>query len=479
MEAVVIASFWVIALSAFAWGIRPTIYLFFCAAPFGSLAVIPTALTGGLTFTPAPIAALLLIVRACLIPGAGALLAANVLRARPLALLGLFWCVALITTLFMPRLFAGFVLVVPVRVVEGSLAPLAPSVQNLSQLFYLTISIATVGAAFVMMRRPELRQTVLHAIVVSAIIMVLTGVADMYGPVLGLEGLLEAFRTATYRLIVDAEVLGERRVVGLMPEASAFGSVCVRYLALVYFLRHSFLRTDASRYALTPVMLALAAFTYLSTSSAAYVGLAILLGLIALEWLWRAIWAWEPHHRRKVALDLGLAGTGFVGAICLVLLSPALLDVIWASLDAILFSKTETSSFAERNLWTATSLRAAFDTYGLGTGVGGTRASNIFVALLSNVGVLGAALYIAFMISCFMQKAPQNDEQGRWMVRGFRWSLLPGLAVGLLIGTSPDFGVTVGFIYGSMLSIGSLRRVGARAVVSGEKPYLRPQQLAL
>jgi hypothetical protein len=479
LDAVVIASFWLIALAAFAAGIRPTIYLFFCAAPFGSLAVVPTALTGGLTFTPLPIAALLLIVRALLMPGAGALLTANILRARPLALMGLFWCVAVVTTLLMPRLFAGVVLVVPVRVVEGSLAPLAPSVQNLSQLFYLTISIATVGAAFVLMRRMELRQTVLHAILFSAVVMVLTGIVDMYAPVLGLEAFLEAFRTATYNLLVDAEVLGARRVVGLMPEASAFGSVCVRYLSLLYFLRHSFLAGDSSRHALAPVMLALAAFTYLSTSSAAYVGLAILLALISLEWLYRAFWAREPHHRRKVAIDLGLAGTATLGAICLVLLSPALLDMVWTSLDAIVFSKTETDSFTERSLWTATSLRAAIDTFGLGTGVGGTRASNSFVALVSNVGVLGAALYIAFLVSCFLQKAPERDEQGRWMVRGFRWSLLPGIGVGFLIGTSPDFGVTAGFIYGSMLSIGSLRRAAPRAAVHRDAASLPAPQSAL
>jgi uncharacterized membrane protein len=347
-------------------------------------------------------------------------------------------------------------------------------VQNLSQLFYLTISIATVGAAFVLMRRPELRQTVLHAILFSAVIMVLTGIVDMYASVLGLEVFLESFRTATYNLLVDAEVLGARRVVGLMPEASAFGSVCVRYLSLLYFLRHAFLASDSSRYALAPVMLALATFTYLSTSSAAYVGLAILLGLITLEWLYRALWAREPHHRRKVALDLGLAATTSVGVVCLVLLSPALLDRVWTSLDAIVFSKTETDSFTERSLWTATSLRAAIDTFGLGTGIGGTRASNSFVALLSNVGVLGAALYVAFMIACFLQKAPHHDEQGRWMLRGFRWSLLPGIGVGLLIGTSADFGVTTGFVYGAMLSIGSLRCAAPRPAIPRNTSYLAP-----
>lgn len=455
VDALVIAAFWIIALAAMAGGLRPILYLFFCAAPFGSLAVVPTALTGGLTFTPLPIVALLLIVRACLLPGVGAFLVHNLLRPRPLALIGLFWLVAVAATVFMPRLFAGIVLVVPVRVIEGSLAPLAPSIQNISQLFYLTISVATVVAAFVVMRREPLRQTVLHAIMAGAILTIVTGVLDLYAAQLGIEGLLESFRTATYNLLVDAETLGARRVVGLMPEASAFGSICVRYLALLVFLRHAFEPQDRSRRLIGPAIVVLSVFIYLSTSSAAYVGMAVVVAMAIAEWLIRSIAATGRFQRRQVGIDLALASICVLTAACVLVLSPRIGTMLWTSLDEIVFSKGETSSFAERGLWTATALQAAFDTFGLGVGVGGTRASNSLVALLSNVGILGAALYIAFVFVCYLQKARPRDEQGRWILAGCRWALLPGLVVGMLIGTSADFGAAVGFMYGMMLAIGA------------------------
>lgn len=68
-EAIPIALFWALAL----WGAfgksHVLLYLFFGSMSFGAFAVIPTELTGGLTLTPTPMLALLIIMRSMLAEG--------------------------------------------------------------------------------------------------------------------------------------------------------------------------------------------------------------------------------------------------------------------------------------------------------------------------------------------------------------------------------------------------------------------------
>lgn len=457
MDAVVIAMFWAIALTCYALGPRALIYLLFCSAPFGSLAVVPTALTAGLTFTPMPISALLLIVRVLVTrEGVGFLLASSS-RPNPLALMAAFWAIAVVATLFMPRLFAGNVMVVPVRVIEGNLAPLYPNMQNISQLFYLTISILVIFAAAFLLGRPSIRATTVKAILASAVVLVATGLLDLASEHVPLDWLLESFRTATYALMTEAEVLGARRVVGLMPEASAFGSVCVRTLAFLYFFRHAMEEGSPGRWLNAAMIGALVVMIYLSTSSAAYVGLAVFALLAGMEWAWRAIMAHDGQDIREVKREGAFALLATLAVVIVLISSPGLVSQIMLSADEIVFNKTETSSFAERNLWTATAWQATLDTYGLGVGLGGTRASNSWIALISNVGVAGAFFYFLFMIVCYFQSPAGGRRIDRAMLRGCRWGLMPGIVVGLLVGTTADFGVFVGFIYGLMLAIGGAR----------------------
>jgi hypothetical protein len=63
----------------------------------------------------------------------------------------------------------------------------------------------------------------------------------------------------------------------------------------------------------------------------------------------------------------------------------------------MVLKKTESSSFDERSMWTIVSLRALIDTFGIGVGLGGTRASNSLVAVASNVGLVGVFLYIGII----------------------------------------------------------------------------------
>ncbi|ALN72849.1 hypothetical protein [Aureimonas sp. AU20] len=456
MAALVLLVFWLLVSIAFVRGVPALVTLFFCAIPFGSLAAVPPALTAGLTFTPLPIVAALLSLRILMAPGQTGFLLHLMLRPRSQAFLFLFLLVCILTTLIMPRLFAGEILVVPVRAIEGPLAPLYPSTQNVSQLAYLTISIVTALTVSVGLRDARSRSLLPRAILMGCLVTIGTGILDFANSFVPLDALLDAFRTATYALLVDAEVLGARRVVGLMPEASAFGSTCVVLLALLFFARRAFSPGDPLRVLALPACAILAVFAVLSSSSAAYAGLGIFMGAVGLEWLWRLV-RFDPGTMDHLTVEAIVALLAVVVVVALVLFQPALIDRIGFVLDDILVSKTTSSSFEERSMWTRTAWEALGSSWGLGIGVGSARASNFWVALASNTGYLGAFLFAAFVICCYLRRRPLGDKQGAALLTSGRWALLPTFLIGILIGTSPDFGPITAMTLGMMLAVGRPR----------------------
>jgi hypothetical protein len=158
MVALPLFLFWSLAI----WGLlsrKPVlIYLFFCSMPFGSVAVLPPGLTAGLTFTPAPIVALLIIARTLTNQRGINFVAESALSAQKLGIIFAFWVLAAATTLIMPSLFAGEILIIPVRGTLSAAAPLYPTNQNISQFAYITISIAAVFAFARLLQSPVMRQ---------------------------------------------------------------------------------------------------------------------------------------------------------------------------------------------------------------------------------------------------------------------------------------------------------------------------------
>jgi hypothetical protein len=454
MTALPIALYWMLAI----WGLfsrRPVLlFLFFATLPFGSLAVVPPALTAGLTFVPTPMTGMLLILKTFTTRQHLLIGIASALDLRRLGVLFAFWVVALVVTIFMPRLFAG-VMIVPIRGDLSGTAPLFASAQNISQLAYLTISVTMVFAFAQILKTRAMRQTTLHALVVAAAVTVVTGSLDFASQYVPLSAVLEPFRTATYALLVDVELMGGKRVVGLMPEASSFGSLCLSLLCLLYFLRRGILSDRIRDVYVPPLIVALLVFSWLSTSSATYVGLGFFLVMAALEWLVRFL---ETHsstlRRRQLGTEFAIVVTAIAGWMLIVLFKPSLIDALVETINRIVLEKTASSSYEERSMWTAVSLQALYDTYGIGVGLGGTRASNSVVATVSNVGVLGAIFYFGFIIQCLLRRAAPGDTEGKVLVSGLRYAFVPPFVIGLLIGTTPDFGGFGAFRYGLLTAIG-------------------------
>lgn len=249
---------------------------------------------------------------------------------RRLLLLFLFWVVAVLTTLFMPHLFYGEVTIIPVRLVLSTFGePLAPSTQNFSQLAYLTISVFAVFAFARMLRDEALRQHALAAMSLGAVLVVLTGFLDYLSQYVPLDSTLAPFRTASYALMTEVQIMGGKRVVGLMPEASAFGGLCIMFLGMIYFFRHAM--TDKRlRERLAPALVfLLLLFVWLSTSSSAYVGLFVFLLMAVIEWGWRKS-SRTPgtFGQRGLGFEFWTALSTLVGLGLVILINPGLLDPI-------------------------------------------------------------------------------------------------------------------------------------------------------
>ncbi len=454
MEIVVISLFWALLGTAYVKGGKYLLYTFFASMPFGAFAVIPPALTAGLTFTATPIVALALATRYLGNSNGVAFLLIAATDFRKLGLVATFFAIAVVVTFFSPRLFGGQVYIIPVRGLLDDPDLLRPTTQNVSQIAYLGISVLTVFTFGKMLKDPQLRKHVYPALLWGAVATIVTGFVDFATQYIPVGFILEPFRTATYALLTDVEVFGGKRVVGLMPEASSYGYVCIVFLSATYFLRF-YLHTKRNLpFPIAPVLLGLVLFTWLSKSSSAYVGLLFIFLCAISEWLWRAS-ALERNPRRKKGLrvEFMLVGILIIALTLVLLFVPSLLDPIVALFDRMVLQKTESQSFEQRSSWTAISWAALQETFGLGVGVGSTRASNGVVAVFSAAGYLGAFFYFTFVLQTIFRSPPNKDYLSKSALSGLRWALMPVFLVNALIGVSADFGLFFAWLYGFAFSL--------------------------
>lgn len=453
MNALPILIYWLLAI----WGLfssRPVLlYLMVLSLPFGSFSVVPTEIAAGLTLLPATMTGMLICVRQFLLHRSGPpFLLGSVLSPARGQLLFLYWVVAVVVTLFAPRIFAGQITIVPMR--GADIGVLHPSPQNISQLAYLTISVFLTFALCHLLRQRGGLESLARAWVWGAGVTVLTGLLDLISQYVPIAPLLAPFRTATYALLTDDVLDGAKRIVGLTPEASVYGSLCLGFLTFLWFMRHAVPKGPWRRATLTLCPLLLL-FAILSTSSAAYLGIAVLAGLAGVDWMRRAGHLEGPGRARSgIGLEL-LAVVGAIAALAAVLIAaPHLLDPVMARIDLLIFDKVDSSSFEERNFWTRTSLDAGLASYLLGVGVGSTRASNAVVSVFASTGLLGALLYYGFVLQSIIRPiGAAASPFARGMARAARWSIGPTFVVGLLIGTSPDFGVTGAIRWAIILAV--------------------------
>ncbi|MGI8569813.1 MAG: hypothetical protein ACR2KT_12475 [Methylocella sp.] len=428
------------------------LYVFAAAGAVGTLQMVPGDMVGDVNLLPQSVCAVFLVGKIFLSQGQMARALDAAIDPAKLGVLFLFLAYGLLSAYAMPRLFAHSVAVIPISASATSPLALAPTSANITQSAYLALSIGVALAFTLVGGHPNFQRHYLQAILLGGIVVIVTGLMDLLLP----ADLLAPFRNATYALLVDAGELGGKRVVGLMPEASAYGPLCVSTAASLAILRPLF--PKLLRGLVVPVAIAgLVAMALLSTSSTAYVGLGVFGVVYASNWLRRFL-APAPLSFEGFKWEALAAIAALLIFLFMLALAPSLLDPVFERVDAVVLQKTASTSYAQRMMWNQMGMDAFFATNGIGVGLGSARSSSWYVAILSNTGIIGATLLGWFIVRLFLQHGPGEPRAGEF-VAALKFSLLPAFAMAGLTGLSPDFGVMTGASFGLITSLASAKRL--------------------
>ena len=420
-------------------------YLIFASWSFGTLAVLPPSLTAS-SITPAWVCAIALALREGARVGFGKFLN-YFFDAKTFLPLTLVTIYGVFSSVIMPNLFAGKFEVVVMRLSEATpgAAPLAYSAANVTQSLYFIICSVFTVAVYSAAKSASEMGSLLKGFQFGAVVAVVTGLADIGLSQVGATSLLLPFRNAAYSLMVDDDVMGIKRTVGLMSEASSYGGLTFGFLSVYVFAPNNWTPLTGRPIVQILIISALVAMVYLSTSSGALAMLGLLLFLMFLNFV-RGLFVGRPFAAAGIFSAL-IALTCAVGAV--LFLAP-IAEFVQRFLDTVIFTKSQSQSYIERSSWNRIAMEAFYKTYGLGAGLGSVRASSWAVSVLGNIGFPGAAL-ILLLIGRALVGSPVavQDREKLWSIK------LPIVltCVGAsLSSTSPNYGLPMAFLLGIALS---------------------------
>jgi hypothetical protein len=290
-----------------------------------------------------------------------------------------------------PRLFAGKTTAfIPIDGVISEV-PLGPAGGNITQTAYFLLGILLFIALSIILLRAENLKKVTTGFFAFVTVHALLGLIDLGSKLAGLGDLLLPIRTASYALLTEVEQSGFWRIVGGCSEASTYSGFALGALAFSF----TYWRETNSRRAalLTFVMLLL---VLLSTSSTAYVGLA---GLAPFAALMIARSAFEDRLKKTDVILVVCTLLILAAILATYLYDPRIFLPFTNLIDDMVFDKASSDSGQERAYWNMRSLQNVSDTYGLGIGMGSSRSSSLLVSIVSQLGLIGAALVgVLFLI---------------------------------------------------------------------------------
>jgi len=412
-------------------------------------------MTGGISLLVASAAFMMLIAKVLVTPGGMNNFLRDAFSLKRMGLLTLFTVVAVIGAFILPKIFIGNVYVIPLRPSGRFLIaePLQPTNGNITQSAYLVISFMTAVVFCGLVKTKGFAEDFGIALIVGGAVTAFTGLLDFATSLVGLGDTLSIFRNASYAFMTEGEISGVRRLVGLMPEASAFGTVAITNFALLLFARNLYSPRVRNTIVL-PLALLCGALAGLSTSSTAYVALIVVVAL----YLWDAsgrLSVGTDEEKKQALREFGaVAAFGLIGLL-LILSFEQTRNTLFSLVDTMVLKKTQSSSFTERSSWNDWAMKAFSGTYGMGVGVGGVRTSNFFVNILSSTGVIGTFFMALFLLKIVRSKAKVDDVPMIEMIHAAKFTLVPILFMQLLVGTIPDYGVMTGALFGIIVGVAS------------------------
>jgi len=341
------------------------------------------------------------------------------------------------SAVLLPRLFAGCTSAfVPVR---GQIfeVPLGPVAGNVTQTCYFVLGVlAFLALSVLLLRRPNL-QKMRRGFFAWCTLHATLGLTDFTSKLLGAGDVLEPIRSASYAMLTDVKEAGFSRIAGGYSEASAFGGASLAALAFTFTYWR---RTGSSpALALSTVLLVL---LMLCTSTTGYVGAVIISVPLTLA-LARSIIA--GRFSRDDLMLFALTLLAVVMALSVYLYNDRQFAPFEELLESVVFNKQSSASAQGRAYWNLTSLQSFFDTGGLGVGFGSSRASSWIIAVISQIGLLGALLVAALVMelprSVGQPRPGQVDPEMRALHDSARACALAWLVGASIMGGSADPGL--------------------------------------
>ncbi len=364
---------------------------------------------------------------------------------------------AVASCLIFPRLFSGDLTVI--MPVHEDIMPLrlAPMTAHLTQTAHLVSGILAFFCLRIRLDDERNLKAAYKGIMALCIANCVLGAIDFLGKTAGLGDLLEPIRTANYIFLIETSIGDFVRIAGGYSEASFFA------ISALASLSFTFTYWRYTRSALSLVLtLWLLTLLVLSTSSTAYVGLAAIGAVAALS-------MGLPLFLRRIMISdlsllIGLLAL-LAGAVGLFLIDEHAYDPFANLIDTMVFNKAHSESAFERGYWDELGIRAFFDTYGLGTGMGTSRPSSSAIAVISQLGVFGSAL-LAALIVAVLKGAPRiyaPEQFETYALAAAARAMVVGWLVGMCIsGCSADPGPP--FYLGLAVVLGCKHYLVSRAI---------------
>ncbi|TIM30751.1 MAG: hypothetical protein E5Y63_09790 [Mesorhizobium sp.] len=369
---------------------------------------------------------------------------------------------AMVGAWLFPRFFAGDTIVFVQSTMRRGVveAPLAPVSGNISQTGYFVLGGLTAIALCVLLLHKDIMDQIRRAFLLSCGLHCGMGLIDLIGKLAGAGDVLRPIRTANYAMLSEVKTGGFWRITGAASEASAFGGGSLACLAFCYvYWRKTKSRLAGGLAVLVLVLLAL------STSSVAYVGLAILSIPVAISILRSFL---SGRFDKSEILVLTVVSLGVCMALAIGLYDEGFFTPYVQLLDSMVINKGNSSSGQERAYWNAKSMEAFFETSGLGVGLGSSRASSWPIAVASQLGLVGGLMMVVLLVVVFrgMGSLKQYiDPETNAVVSSVRACALASIVAGSLAGGSADPGI-VFFIAVAVICSTRVRALGASTPVT-------------
>ena len=371
---------------------------------------------------------------------------------------------AVISALFLPRLFSGQTTVITPGNLVMLEVPLAPTMGNISQTSYFCLGTFAFFAFAILLLRGQNVALVRRGYFVWITLHAAFGVLDIGAKWLGLGDVFLPLRTVGYSLLTEVEAVGFWRIVGLQPEASVFGAASVAFLAFCV----SYWSLTGSRFAaiLAAVLLLLVA---LSTSSTAYFGLTAVVIYILLATFVAAL---KSRLDKRHLVFLVVAWVLLTASLALHAYDDRFTQPFIKLLEETVLNKSTSASGQERGYWNYLGIQGFLDTAGLGIGLGSSRTSSWPISVISQLGLIGGVLFAGLLlqlvrgghVSRLAGKVSEIDV----LAASASASVLAGLVSSVVAGSGADPGIPF-FMALAVLTAARLQSASAEGRITRAK----------